>query len=802
MHSIDKTLRHLRSLHSRTRFYRLTIILVRSLILALVTIGLWLLINPTQDSAALFLGFGVFLITLLASRSSSPTLPIQQENILFNLEIDNQDIDSSAFTLRKSKSIPTNWQIAIDKFVSNFKKNQRQRLKSFAGTLALPALVLILIVSIQPRVFDSSVFKFAALVDYFKRGATLKVEEGMVHAKDLKEIKLSRNDTAEIELLDDNLVKLELRGFRRADGQQISPTIELREDTTENTVFQTFQTNLSSSTESKYQNFLLKFSVSQNLLLYIPSISSKPLAKFKVKKRPLPEVTLSSLTKLKDPWPDDKPLKLSIKVTAKNALQLVRLVIFSGKKRSQELIARIIADDKHEFATEYNLLLEPYIDSDLSEVEILAEAIDRAIPAPLVGQSKAIRLSTVSAYGRYRKVLGHLRKLKNYADQAIEENKSSLSEKAQKSSQLAATESADTPFFDGLDRGRIFELNTLTEQSVEDADRARIMTLSERLNAFLFEHETLDDRERDRDFFVAARGLSRVISQKQKDRPVDVKTVAERMTSYLKKRQRRWELRLERIEKNAQPPKADQVLQNTPFQNSMNKIAANESNKQRNTALAELTQAISNYREWIESLEKAEDAQRKSDKKKRQEGLSTARNELKELQKNQGKISKELDKSGQRNNEELSTVWPKARSQQNSNLEETGKLEAKFRALSPRAGERLKAATRQMNSVLSAGNDRKFSQAESHSDLASRLLRQADSAAQQSQKQEQRSRGRRRRVSGDNYYGQPILGGDVEIRHDYQVDRRYREDILDEMRSTDPNSESQLLDNYLRRVIR
>ena len=95
--------------------------------------------------------------------------------------------------------------------------------------------------------------------------------------------------------------------------------------------------------------------------------------------------------------------------------------------------------------------------------------------------------------------------------------------------------------------------------------------------------------------------------------------------------------------------------------------------------------------------------------------------------------------------------------------------------------------------------------AESSADLAGRLLRQADSAAQQSMQQNQQ-RGRRRRVASDQYFGTPVAGGDVEIRQDYQVNPRYREEIIEDVRrlknSQDNPKEDRLLEDYLRQVIR
>jgi hypothetical protein len=139
---------------------------------------------------------------------------------------------------------------------------------------------------------------------------------------------------------------------------------------------------------------------------------------------------------------------------------------------------------------------------------------------------------------------------------------------------------------------------------------------------------------------------------------------------------------------------------------------------------------------------------------------------------------------------------------ENSNIQAGQRVEGKLRMLSPQAAERMKAAVTAMSHTVEQGNADKFVPAESQADLAGRLLRQAQQAASQSQRDKQQ-RGRRRRVAGDNYYGQTIVGGDVEIKREYEVDRRYREAILDEVRSVNVNAEERsILENYLRQVIR
>jgi hypothetical protein len=79
-------------------------------------------------------------------------------------------------------------------------------------------------------------------------------------------------------------------------------------------------------------------------------------------------------------------------------------------------------------------------------------------------------------------------------------------------------------------------------------------------------------------------------------------------------------------------------------------------------------------------------------------------------------------------------------------------------------------------------------------------LRDADQAANKSQKQ--RDRGRRRKTSGDDYHGTAI-GGQVEIKSQYQVNPRYREDILKDVEDEMTSGENKnLLDGWLRQVVR
>ncbi|MBF0441695.1 MAG: hypothetical protein HQK54_07295, partial [Oligoflexales bacterium] len=326
------------------------------------------------------------------------------------------------------------------------------------------------------------------------------------------------------------------------------------------------------------------------------------------------------------------------------------------------------------------------------------------------------------------------------------------------------------------------------------------------LGRFLFEHEILNDRERDRDFFVGARALSRLIEQKKEKRTMKVPKVIERIKNYLEERHARWTLRVDRLGSNFQPQRWPSVRAK-PFIKGMEEILDLDRQKGDDSsgrALVELSKNVTSYREWIEELEKKEDEYRKNMDKARQQGIADARKTLRELQKRQDQISKRLDKAEIQDKKKLSDEWPSNRMEQNSNITEATHLLDKIIAFSPMAGKRIEFAVQSMKQTVENGNAGNFLTAESSSDMAGRMLRQADNEASKSQK-ESAGRRERRRVSGDNYFGNRLIGGDIEIRHEYRVDKRYREDILEDVREHRKRYDSRddsILEEYLRKIVR
>jgi hypothetical protein len=432
--------------------------------------------------------------------------------------------------------------------------------------------------------------------------------------------------------------------------------------------------------------------------------------------------------------------------------------------------------------------------------------MDRAITGPLVGRSKPLIIKVVSAYGRYQQTLRTLAEAKKELDMAVQGKDEYNPKKLAELGNRAAKQAEDSPYFDGLDRHQIRLFQQTFGTIARKADQELTVQASEDLNRFLFEHESLDDRERDRDFFVAARTLSRLLEQKAEERKVSVDKVASRMKNFLDERHRRWELRMQNMNPENRPQEWEQV-QKKPFNQAISQIEKMDTSKppQTEDALQKLSQTVESYRQWIEALESKEDQSRAEQEKQRQQGLANAQNQLRELQKRQSSVSTKLDKAAQREEKDLQESWASVRMDQNSNVKGTRELESQLRSMSPTAGERMKAAVQAMEATIDSGNENKFADAESASDMAGRLLQQAESAARQSQR-DNGKRGRRRRVTSDQYYGNQVAGGDVDLRRDYQVNRRYREDVLEDVRELKKRESSEetdsLLEDYLRKVIR
>lgn len=619
-------------------------------------------------------------------------------------------------------------------------------------------------------------------------------------------IAVYRHRTPDLDLLEGNLIEISVV----AAG---APVIELRESA-QNFVM------MPSPDEGK---FSITLTVSRSTDVYLNNASrSVRLASIKVLTLPVPKVSLAApafpgaASEFGGAWYDDKPLQLKITVKAEAPVASVKLLIRSGKQESVENVLNVLSEDRRTIDADYSVTLEPYVDSDEAEVTLIAVATDRAVPQPLTGASEPLRIPVLSSYGRYRRTLATLRELKSLVDdraQSAKVAKSGNQEFKAEARSLAAQalrQSAESPYFDALDRNDLAAFNAQVNAQVNATDSWSMIEVSADLGDFLFAHESIDQRERDRDFFVAMRTLSRVLQVSGPGRESSALRMLPRLHQFLDERHKFWVARVAQLGGgNLVPSQWPAVRDQKPFHALVREVrqaldaepvASRDARAQG--ALGRIARGVAKYRAWIEELEQKEDEARKRREAERQQGLASTENELRDLQRRQGEISAGLDRAQTRPASEIEATWPGLRSTQNGNLKGTKGLEGKMRAFAPGAEGRLKAAVEQMEKTVASGNGGGFSAAESSSDMAGRLLRQAEQAAQKARDSGQ-DRGRRRRVNGDNYYGQSITGGDVEIKREYEVDRKYREDILDEVsRSRADEADKLLLDRYTREIVR
>ena len=799
---IDAALEKIRRIRLFFHLLLCTLSVVRWLLITTFVIGLWSVIAPGQLFEGLALGMFAFVVLSIIDG-----LPIRRalnrEDFTLGLDMTFPDTDVPIH----GESIAENsvWHQQVEQVVRDNMRNERARFTRQASTLVLPLMLNIAMITPTQSVMGSFLKTARDVVANFNQKTVLTVLDGKLPGETPDTHILKRRATADLRLSVPNLIRIEVIN-KAEQGAPVVVLTDLKADAGA-VPYQSFQMSRQHNkpASQRLASYAISFAVTKDVRVTIPNIAGDAtLATIEVKKPPIPQVSLQAVSKLTDPWPDDREVQLAISVQAKNPIKIVRLLIRAGKRESKELVNLVTAEDLRNYSTTYGLLLEPYIDSDLADVEIVAEAIDQAIPTPLVGRSPPLRIRTASAYGRYRQTLNTLYTIKSHLDAGIKNAQSTLDPQAEQLIDKAVNQAEKTPFFDGLDRLQLNKLSKAMEDHRQRPSVSGTHEISHELNRFLQEHEILDDRERDRDFFVAVRGLSRLLERPKSERLIDVGPMIDRIKDFVGERRDRWEQRMKHVSDPGSVASWRDIKERRPFLQSLDKVRALDADSKlpygNQQAIAELSKSAAKYRAWIEELEAAEDKARMQREQQRQQGLADARNQLKEIQKLQNTISSSLDRAGIRERGEMSDRWPSVRMKENTNIEATSRLERKMRSLAPGSAKRLHAALQAMELTKENGNQQNFVQAESFSDLASRLLRQA---AKSSSQQQQQRRRRRRRVTGDQYYGQAVHGGDVEINREYQVDKRYREDILDEIQSSDVDESNRvLLDNYLRRVVR
>jgi len=775
-------------------FY-LSVVALRSLCIAIILMCTWKFINPDQDLASFFIALMAFIAIIYFEYTNFK--PLSEKSLLFSLDIKHPHFDTSIlYEMRElNQEEDQLYKALLSREKQDLVRHELARVFNNALSALIPFCAAFWLLSNYSPSF-ATILSEAQQVTYNNR-AYLKAIQGDQSQDKIYELK--NNQTLELNLLQPNLLEISLL----LPAQENPPSVLLKnlDPLEKEKKLQTFQMSLTSRQSNEKQPYQLRFAITENVDIFVPSLSKdKPVARINLKKSPVPIVTLTPKSKIKEPWPDEVPLDLRIRTHTTYPLQQVNLLITIGNKTFKELVNTITHEHLLSLDTTYSLNLERFLEEDTAEIEIVAEVIDRATPQPLVGRSNPLVLKTMSAYGRYLQSLESLRKVKEHVDHAIKEKSKELNPEIKTHMQESLDQSQLTPFFDELDRSNLLYFQQLIDESFKSKNLSSIYDLDELISQFLTEHEMLDDRERDRDFFVATRGFSRLLEQSEDKQKIN--DFSKKIVAFLEQRLKRWKLRVSYLSHPEKLTMWDNVSQNKIFEAPFLNKDKNGKDLSKNVAeLKQLSQTVETYRQWINDLEAAEDKEREEREKNKQEGLASAREELVAIQKRQAVISTKLDKSATRTQEDLDEVWPMSRMNQNTNIKDTNKLAQKIRALSPQAANRLNLALEAMKLTLQNGNDSNYIESESYSDLSNRLLRQAETSSSQ---QSQGYGRKRRKVAGDNYYGRSLYGGDIELKRDYEVDRRYREDIIEEINdsSSYDTKNKMIFDNYLRRIIR
>ncbi len=727
------------------------------------------------------------------------------------LDISNPTSDSSPY--RREKNLSEEWIQHLGNLKTKLLKEKLTRKIRLFEILGFPIMTLCLTILIKPQLAQSLLVGVASQILNFGSSTSLEIKRGLRNPDGQSMYKIG-SSPIEISITPDNLVSFRTR--LPADQQVPSLVFSRIDKGGESESFQFFESKTEGDdkkTSEIFKEYELGVTIPYSGQVVLPHLSSKVLATFLVEQDPIPQVSLAhtnSNASTQGPWPDHQAIELKIEVQAFAPLDEVNLIIKSGKTESKELVRKISGEEQLILGLDHSFLPEPYLDEDLQSFELIAEVSDRSSPRPFVGYSEPLIIEVASAYGRYRNTLLKLRETSQQLAKHFSENlklPDSLAEDLDRTFQL----SDDVPFFDQEDRFHLEQFRTTLNEILKKTDSEQkkddLFAVKAQIDDFLFEHEGIDDRERDRDFFVSLRTYSRLLtlSKSGKEELTSIrKRTADQITHYLKDRQDRWAIRVGRLNPDFQPKSWPKVRDERPFEKAIKSI---EGRASQSTYLSsgELSRLSQDYKAWIEELEKAETGQLAEREQSKKNALASSLNQIKELQKAQARISRELDsQKGPLDPEKTADLWPSLRMEQNQNTALASSVEGMLRSVSPLAAKRMNAAKEMMEKTSEKGNSSEFAQAETASDLAGRLLVQADQAAAQASQKQGQGR-KRRRVSGDHYYGQTITGGDVRIVHDYEVDSKYRQRILDDLGSElekDEGPSKALLEDYLRAVIR
>ena len=595
------------------------------------------------------------------------------------------------------------------------------------------------------------------------------------------------------------------------------------------------------------------FRVAENSALVIPSLSAhQPVAYITLGAPSLPQVGLvwhdatpeASIT-------DHEPIALKISAVSPYPLTQLRLVIQTQGGEFTEKISRILAADQLSIVHNFTTTLRPYVTQHEQHVHLVAEAIAHhpsLAQQEVVGRSEPLALTVVSSYGRYQQTLAAMAVARHELMRWSQASDAAPLEELAELSQTIKTQSQHTPFFHYRDRRELMSLADKL-RSKELADSVVREQLMQQVSAFLDRHEAMDQRARDRDFFVAARTYSRKLgaaidSGLSSEQAQSLEQDSVKMEEFLQARHRSWQQRVAALADSADTYNLltsnhrdmitgehftqawQQMHDALPLSQAARDGSASpqEEPQQWLAAQARLAEIMGEYQEWLEDLERAEDGVREHMRMRHSQTLSQVAQRLMRLRQSQDEIGLQLDPlwhqmpnqiMSQQNNDELAASgqhpeshpapeWDGIRLKQLTAMSQAKAIKELLAELPNPQDDRLNQAIAAMAQVVEMGDVHNYQHAELMADRASRLLREGAAAAHQQRAQlgAQRSARQRSTRGGDDYYGTAVVDfqiGDAE----HVVHANYRQKILDQMSAAADDEAYQTLNSrYLREILR
>lgn len=562
--------------------------------------------------------------------------------------------------------------------------------------------------------------------------------------------------------------------------------------------------------------FLLSFRVSQNSAVFVPNISTtKPMAYVSVGAPSVPEVGLVWHDSPADETiTDHEPIYLSVSAVSPHPLVKLNLVIQTQAGEFIETVTQILAQDQLSIVHRFSTHLRPYVTAREEHIHLYGEAISVSgdggdAERETVGRSDPVSITVISSYGRYQQTLEALKQARQQLMDWPQEDDSSHISRLAEIAETIQKSSQQTPFFNYQDRDVISSMVQQMESKSLDDEFFR-EDLRATLIHFLEIHEALDHRERDRDFFVSARGYSSMLQMSQTDSSPNLKAQGGQLENFVKQREVIWQKRAQNLDEKFWQ-QHEKFLSENYFSQAIQDITQSSpesSPESVRLAVARIAELVSAYDQWIKDLEAAEDQARQDRILRHSQILSSAVQALKQLQKSQDHIASRLDpqsdffRPGNESTSSQSHEWPEIRSDQQQAISQGQVIANQLREISRFQGpSRLDEALKAMGGVIDKGDQQSFQDAEVLADRASRLLREGGSAAQTHQNRFHQSQlTPRTQVGGDNYYGSSVIHLNMKASH--KVDAFYREDILKQMSESHEHTDPVLNSRYLREMLR